>query len=622
MNSGDFKNLSLAGSVTNTASSAESSAPLTYGFFGGSATNLHSTVTVTSSSGAVGGLFGFISGTSSVEDISVAANLSGSGAGGIAVASGCESTLTDVSYSGTITATSDAGGISSNDACEGDGSTYNNVTTSGAINSTGNNAGGLVGSSNTTTINNSSSSMNIHGVNQVGGLIGEAYHTTISGSYATGDISADTGSVGGLLGAIVSSTISQSYATGDVSSDGNQAGGFVGYASGSTISQSFATGTVTNTEGSFSTGGFIGVLAGSSTINDSYARGNVAGDFYNGGFVGYNFESAVHRSYATGAVAGITDESGFVGFNDGGSLISSFWDTDTSNQSSSPGGTGKTTAEMHDEATYTDTASAGLSELWDFVGDPHEDTGTDDIWKIGEANDGYPCLTWNQECSPPADDGDGIPAEVENAGPNSGDANNDGTADAQQSNVASYVNPVTNNYSVLAVDQACSIIQIGSTAEPVQTANQDASYNYPAGLMNFTIACGTPGFTAHITQLHYGVEGQFIVRKFKAGTGYFTIDSATISTETIGGQTATVAQYQIVDGSSLDLNGLEDGFIEDPAGLASPVTAASSATSSNTTTLAATGQDTNLYLPVAIGAILLGGLSAVLFHHNFKKKRK
>jgi hypothetical protein len=68
-----------------------------------------------------------------------------------------------------------------------------------------------------------------------------------------------------------------------------------------------------------------------------------------------------------------------------------FWDMGTSGQVTSGIGTGKTTAEMQDDATFTDTSTMGLTAAWDFVGDPHDDTGTKNIWDIhASLNGGYP----------------------------------------------------------------------------------------------------------------------------------------------------------------------------------------------------------------------------------------
>jgi hypothetical protein len=63
-----------------------------------------------------------------------------------------------------------------------------------------------------------------------------------------------------------------------------------------------------------------------------------------------------------------------VGFGWSEGVAASFWDIETSGQTTSAGGEGKTTAEMKKLSTF---ASAG----WDFV----------DIWNIGE-NQTYPFL--------------------------------------------------------------------------------------------------------------------------------------------------------------------------------------------------------------------------------------
>lgn len=739
INGGTFTNLTFAGTVTNTATSAESTAALTYGLFGGSATNLHSTVAVTST-GVAGGLFGFVSGGSSVDDSSVTADITGTNVGGVSASTGCESVLTNVSYSGTITASSSAGGISSNDSCEGPGSTFDHVTSSGTITSTGDQVGGLVGSGNS-IITDSSSSMDVSGNSQVGGLMGDASYTTISGSYATGDVTATAGNVGGLVGSVVGSDISNSYATGAVHANGNEVGGFIGYLSGSTVNQSYATGTVENVEGSYDTGGFVGVNAGSATINDSYARGNVAGDVNVGGFVGYNFEATIHRSYAAGAVTGLNNAGGFVAFNDDGSIVSSFWDIDTSNQGSSSGATGKTTAEMHDEATYTDTTTSGLTELWDFVGNPHEDEGTDDVWTIGEPNDGYPCLTWDQNCVPVAsvdletkpatdvtdssvtlngeahlhngatsadngqalligfhlntsstvdwqnniysaptetvsdvggdnthvifsvaipelqcgtqywyvaaytygpevgdseigmannvetfttaacsaqDDGDGVPAEMEQAAPNNGDGNNDGAQDSEQGNVSSFIDTKTNKYVTVALNEQCALSNVSSAAEDGNWKKDDV-YTYTSGFVNFTADCGDDGFVATVSVYYYDTNKDGLtVRKYNPTPQTYTsvadVTDVSLDQQTIGGQSVAVASYQITDGGDLDTNGQVDGVIVDPVALGSEQSAASSGG------LAESGQNVTLYLILA--TVLVGTTLGTVTLVSIRRKKQ
>jgi hypothetical protein len=80
--------------------------------------------------------------------------------------------------------------------------------------------------------------------------------------------------------------------------------------------------------------------------------------------------------YSTGAVSGFYRVGGLVGWSFSGSISSSFWDTNTSGQTISSGGTGMTTAQMKTLSTFT---SAG----WNFT----------TIWAICEGTN-YPRLIW------------------------------------------------------------------------------------------------------------------------------------------------------------------------------------------------------------------------------------
>jgi len=85
---------------------------------------------------------------------------------------------------------------------------------------------------------------------------------------------------------------------------------------------------------------------------------------------------AISRSYSTGSVSGTTNVGGLLG-DDVGTVYLSFWDTETSGQTDSDGGTGKTTDEMQMASTFTDAK-------WDF---------TTPVWTIDEGID-YPRLWW------------------------------------------------------------------------------------------------------------------------------------------------------------------------------------------------------------------------------------
>ncbi len=195
--------------------------------------------------------------------------------------------------------------------------------------------GGLVGRGDFSTINNSCSMGSVSGNTNIGGLVGNTYHTTINNGYSTGNVSGES-CIGGIIG-----------------------------------------------------------FSFSATINESYSTGSVNGDSVVGGLVGVDCYSTINNSYSTGSVSGESVVGGLVG-NDALELTvnNSFWDTQTSNQATSAGGTGLTTAEMQTLSTY-------INAGWDFQ--VETDNGTDDIWTF-VAND-YPHLAWEgyetQLTSPP-----------------------------------------------------------------------------------------------------------------------------------------------------------------------------------------------------------------------------
>ncbi len=173
-------------------------------------------------------------------------------------------------------------------------------------------------------------------------------------------------------------------------------GVLVGRTAGS-ISNCFAEGNFTTT--SYRSGGFTGYL-NPGTISDCYAQVDVVrpsgatSDV--AAFIGRLFLGTISNCYSTGSV--LIDGSnpgnrGLIGSI--GTTITvedCFWDIESSGQTTSAGAaTGKTTAEMQDVATYTATATVGLTNPWDFVGNPNNDVANEDIWNIHiSLNGGYP----------------------------------------------------------------------------------------------------------------------------------------------------------------------------------------------------------------------------------------
>ncbi|MSN25102.1 MAG: hypothetical protein GJV46_04455 [Geobacter sp.] len=202
------------------------------------------------------------------------------------------------------------------------------------------NVGGLAGS-NQGVIGNCYNSGVVLGDQYVGGLVGEN-SAVIDSSYATGAVSG-VALIGGLAGDNVGGSLSNSYAIGSVSGSSDHIGGLVGLnVFGAKISDAYAAGSV-----NFSING----------------RANV------GGLVGENYySSTIINSYSVGSVNGGTDTGGVVGLNDSTpSVTNSFWDTQTTGQAISAGGSGKTSAEMKQLSTFTgwniDTSDSS-SSLW------------------------------------------------------------------------------------------------------------------------------------------------------------------------------------------------------------------------------------------------------------------
>jgi hypothetical protein len=241
----------------------------------------------------------------------------------------------------------------------------------------GSNVGGLVGSGDTLSISNSYVSGSIIGDSYVGGLVGYGVALSISNSYSLGEINGDF-LVGGLVGNGVNSIISNSYASGLVMGD-TFVGGLVGSAENSEIFESYSW---ANVEGIDSLiGGFIGINE-YSTTTDSYSIGNVTGTNSVGGFIGEN-NGTIIRSYSIGYVTGTgSDIGGLIGTSTG-IVTDSFWDIETSEQATSEGGTGTTTAKMKLISTFSDWGNIGYND-------------TNDM------NDGYPFLAWEVASETPA----------------------------------------------------------------------------------------------------------------------------------------------------------------------------------------------------------------------------
>ncbi|NOR45458.1 MAG: T9SS type A sorting domain-containing protein [Candidatus Delongbacteria bacterium] len=181
--------------------------------------------------------------------------------------------------------------------------------------------GALIGNSFTSNISNCSSTGIVTGLEEVGGLLGVSVDTSILNCYSQADVYG-TEYLGGLIGHMVE---------------------FMGSDSGR-VANSYATGSV---EGESKVGGLIGIMG--SPITNCYSTGSVVGNSEMGGLVGSGYSTATNC----------------------------YWDIESSGQTTSARGLGRTTADMtppYSDSTYVD---------WDF----------ENTWSIGYPTKGdYPIL--------------------------------------------------------------------------------------------------------------------------------------------------------------------------------------------------------------------------------------
>lgn len=102
------------------------------------------------------------------------------------------------------------------------------------------------------------------------------------------------------------------------------------------------------------------------TVSNCYAMGTVSGSYGSiGGLIGETTFSTVSNCYAAVAVQGNYDVGGLIGRNVYNDTVSnSYWDVQVSCQTTSAGGTGKTTAEMKQLATFTNW---DFASIWDMT---------------------------------------------------------------------------------------------------------------------------------------------------------------------------------------------------------------------------------------------------------------
>ena len=293
--------------------------------------------------------------------------------------------VTNNVYEGIITGRSYIGGLVGVSRYTDDASTIQYNTVNATINATGNYVGGVAGifEKNMRHMVLDNIIINVSATsNYVGGAVGAVPNAAYSDGWFEDIIITDiqiSGQdyIGGLIGQVETGshgfTVDNCIVKGIISGR-NYIGGLIGYEgfnSGSYIRKSYTEGTV-NSTGQYS-GGLVGQCR--CNIQNSYSFVTVNGVNTVGGLVGRQEISVITNCYSKGHVTGTTSVGGLVGSINTGSQSNCFWDTQTSGQSTSALGTGKTTLQMKNILTYLPN--------WNF----------DTIWYIDNLNNyGYPLI--------------------------------------------------------------------------------------------------------------------------------------------------------------------------------------------------------------------------------------
>ncbi len=294
----------------------------------------------------------------------------------------------------------------------------------GDVISTGNKCGGLIGLADAGIISNCFTTGNVTCDSYtVGGLIGQN-QCQVENCFATGDVIANKGAnayggligknceggeisnchasgnvlsignsssieTGGLIGVLNEGNISNCYSTGDVYSDGRCAGGFIGQTDSSTasieITNCFATGNV-EAKGNY-IGGFIG-RANSKVIilENCYAKGDVSGNSYIGGFLGYTYnKTSLINSYAEGNVNGDDYLGGLCGYVSSSSTISNSYATGNINGDQTIGGLCGTVYSAEITNSYATGKVEGTSKTGGLFGYTSSSAKVSDCYVLGKS---------------------------------------------------------------------------------------------------------------------------------------------------------------------------------------------------------------------------------------------
>jgi hypothetical protein len=346
------------------------------------------------------GLFGVLEVDAQIKNLSLE-NVSVSGTGDIAggLVADCRGNLTNCFCSGIVSGAKYTGGL----AGQTSNAEITGCASSAPVNGT-DYVGGLIGGIGSEfmpfeegSVIDCHSTESVQGNDYVGGLVGGNLGGTLQRCHSDASVKGSQ-DVGGLLGLIFGGAVTGCYSSGSVEGV-NSVGGLAGKIQHGFVRDCFSSGDIT---GSTAVGGLAGNTSG--IVTNCYSTGSVSGDSIVGGLAGHlddEDNGSVTCCYSAGQVNGVQQVGGLIGDTvNPGNVKYGLWDIETSGTQASSGGVGKTTAQMHEQATF-------IAAGWDFVGETAN--GTNDAW-IMPSEGGYPVLSALNGYIPPSLSGEGTQA--------------------------------------------------------------------------------------------------------------------------------------------------------------------------------------------------------------------
>ena len=156
-------------------------------------------------------------------------------------------------------------------------------------------------------------------------------------------------------------------------------------------------------------------------------------------------------------------------------------------------------------------------------------------------------------------DDDGVNNQLELDSPNNGDSNNDGILDLYQANVTSIVDSSSNLKMSISTN-------LSKIYEVEHIKDIDDVHDYPYGLNAFKVN----GNVTEISIIYYDLElsKEYVYRKQKSDGSFYTLANAEYELLEINGVNALKITFEVIDGGAGDFDGIINGVIYDPGGLA------------------------------------------------------